>query len=77
MPSLHPRFARLNVVRYLDMQTRCTLVQCRTPREVRYLTSIVHVEYMDYVYGASRVLTVFILQPVRMTGTTVVLDLVR
>ena len=23
----------------VDMQTRCTLVQCRTPREVRYLSS--------------------------------------
>jgi hypothetical protein len=23
----------------VDMQTRCTLVQCRTPREVRYLNS--------------------------------------
>ena len=23
----------------VDMQTKCTLVQCRTPREVRYLNS--------------------------------------
>ena len=26
-----------------------------------WMTHIVHVEYMDYVYGASRVLTVFIM----------------
>mgnify|MGYP004129913149 CR=1 FL=1 len=26
-----------------------------------FMQYIVHVEYMDYVYGASRVLTVFIL----------------
>ena len=29
-----------------------------TPLQEQY---IVHVEYMDYVYGASRVLTIFIL----------------
>ena len=37
--SQHYRPLHTTMTHAVDMQTRCTLVQCRTPREVRYLSS--------------------------------------
>ena len=37
--SQHYRPLHTTMTHAVDMQTRCTLVQCRTPREVRYLDS--------------------------------------
>ena len=37
--SQHYRPLHTTMTHAVDMQTKCTLVQCRTPREVRYLNS--------------------------------------